>query len=107
MAAIHPQHVSKQPVVHVGQGVLRPMGYQTAHVRGYRRFGHSGFGFFAHSWHQLEIYFSESVLKDYQGIELPVIPVHRLVEYKRILGREVKDCAFGLIAEGAKGFSPL
>ncbi|HBC3864338.1 MazG-related protein [Vibrio parahaemolyticus] len=41
------------------------------------------------SWHQLEIYFSESVLKDYQGIELPVIPVNRLVEYKRILGREV------------------
>ena len=41
------------------------------------------------SWHQLEIYFSESVIKEYQGIELPVIPVHRLVEYKRILGREV------------------
>ncbi|MDG2560725.1 MazG-related protein, partial [Vibrio parahaemolyticus] len=41
------------------------------------------------SWHQIEIYFSESVIKDYQGIELPVIPVHRLVEYKRILGREV------------------
>jgi len=41
------------------------------------------------SWHPLEINFSESVLKDYQGIELPVIPVHRLVEYKRILGREV------------------
>ncbi|ELB2059212.1 MazG-related protein [Vibrio parahaemolyticus] len=41
------------------------------------------------SWHQLKIYFSESVIKDYQGIELPVIPVHRLVEYKRILGREV------------------
>ncbi|MGJ7096012.1 MazG-related protein [Vibrio hannami] len=41
------------------------------------------------SWHQLEIDFSESVIKDYQGIELPVIPVHRLVEYKRILAREV------------------
>ncbi len=41
------------------------------------------------SWHELEIYFSESVVKLYQGIELPVIPVHRLVEYKRILGREV------------------
>ena len=41
------------------------------------------------SWHQLEIYFSESVIKNYQGINLPVIPVHRLVEYKRILGREV------------------
>ncbi|ELA6650032.1 MazG-related protein [Vibrio alginolyticus] len=41
------------------------------------------------SWHQLEISFSESVIKNYQGIELPVIPVHRLVEYKRILGREV------------------
>ncbi|EOB2820860.1 MazG-related protein, partial [Vibrio vulnificus] len=41
------------------------------------------------SWHQLEIYFSESVLKHYQGIELSVIPVNRLVEYKRILGREV------------------
>ncbi|HHG3024803.1 TPA: MazG-related protein [Vibrio parahaemolyticus] len=41
------------------------------------------------SWHELEIYFSESVVKLYQGIELPVIPAHRLVEYKRILGREV------------------
>ncbi|MCE8019306.1 MazG-related protein [Halomonas sp. MCCC 1A11036] len=41
------------------------------------------------SWHQLEIHFSESVLKHYQGIELPVIPVHHLVEYKRILGRDV------------------
>ncbi|EGQ7810961.1 MazG-related protein [Vibrio parahaemolyticus] len=41
------------------------------------------------SWHELKIYFSESVVKLYQGIELPVIPVHRLVEYKRILGREV------------------
>ncbi|HFQ5228585.1 TPA: MazG-related protein [Vibrio vulnificus] len=41
------------------------------------------------SWHELEIYFLESVVKLYQGIELPVIPVHRLVEYKRILGREV------------------
>lgn len=41
------------------------------------------------SWHPLEINFSESVTKDYQGIELPVMPVHRLVEYKRILGREV------------------
>ena len=41
------------------------------------------------SWHQLEIHFSESVLKHYQGIELPIIPVHHLVEYKRILGREV------------------
>ncbi|WMN64961.1 MazG-related protein [Vibrio parahaemolyticus] len=35
------------------------------------------------SWHELKIYFSESVVKLYQGIELPVIPVHRLVEYKR------------------------
>ena len=41
------------------------------------------------SWHELEIHFSESVVKHYQGIELPVIPVHHLVEYKRILGREV------------------
>ncbi|EGQ7650503.1 DUF2007 domain-containing protein [Vibrio alginolyticus] len=41
------------------------------------------------SWHQLEIDFSSSVTKTYQGIELQVIPVHRLVEYKRILGREV------------------
>jgi len=41
------------------------------------------------SWHKLEIHFSESVVKLYQGIELLVIPVHRLVEYKRILGREV------------------
>ncbi|MBS9958411.1 MazG-related protein [Vibrio alginolyticus] len=41
------------------------------------------------SWHQLDIYFSESVIKNYQGIELLVIPIHRLVEYKRILCREV------------------
>ncbi len=41
------------------------------------------------SWYQLEIHFSESVVKDYQGIELPVIPVHHLVEYKRILSRKV------------------
>ncbi|ELI5882990.1 MazG-related protein [Vibrio parahaemolyticus] len=41
------------------------------------------------SWHQLEIDFSQSVAKSYQGIELQVIPVHQLVEYKRILGREV------------------
>lgn len=41
------------------------------------------------SWYELEISFSESVIKDYRGIKLPVIPVHRLIEYKRILGREV------------------
>ncbi|CAH0537722.1 MazG-related protein [Vibrio marisflavi] len=41
------------------------------------------------SWYPLEIKFSESVKKDYQGIKVPVIPVHRLIEYKRILGREV------------------
>ncbi|PNG62436.1 MazG-related protein [Vibrio vulnificus] len=41
------------------------------------------------SWHQLEIDFSKSVTKSYQGIELKVITVHQLVEYKRILGREV------------------
>ncbi|EHH2418068.1 DUF2007 domain-containing protein [Vibrio parahaemolyticus] len=41
------------------------------------------------SWYQLEIDFSKSVAKSYQGIELQVIPVHQLVEYKRILGREV------------------
>ncbi|EOV6310185.1 MazG-related protein [Vibrio parahaemolyticus] len=41
------------------------------------------------SWHQLEIDFSKSVVKSYQGIELQVIPAHQLVEYKRILGREV------------------
>ncbi|EPJ2749179.1 nucleotidyltransferase domain-containing protein [Vibrio parahaemolyticus] len=41
------------------------------------------------SWHQLEIDFSKSVTKTYQGIELQVIPIHSLVEYKRILGREV------------------
>lgn len=41
------------------------------------------------SWHHLEINFSESVIKDYQGIKLTVIPVHRLIEYKRVLGREV------------------
>ena len=40
------------------------------------------------SWYQLEIDLSKSVIKNYQGIELPVIPVHQLVEYKRILGRE-------------------
>ncbi|MEH0673083.1 nucleotidyltransferase domain-containing protein [Vibrio owensii] len=41
------------------------------------------------SWHQLEIDFSKSVTKIYQGIELQVIPVDKLLEYKRILGREV------------------
>ncbi|OOQ67434.1 MazG-related protein [Vibrio parahaemolyticus] len=41
------------------------------------------------SWHQLEIDFSKSVVKSYQGIELQVIPVHKLIEYKQILGREV------------------
>ncbi|EHH2510288.1 MazG-related protein [Vibrio parahaemolyticus] len=41
------------------------------------------------SWHQLEVDFSKSVVKSYQGIELRVIPVHQLVEYKRLLGREV------------------
>ena len=41
------------------------------------------------SWHRLEIDFSNSVTKTYQGIELQVIPVNTLVEYKRILGREV------------------
>ncbi|CAH8201284.1 Conserved hypothetical protein [Vibrio aestuarianus] len=41
------------------------------------------------SWHQLDIDFSKSVVKSYQGIELQVIPVRQLVEYKRILGREV------------------
>ncbi|BFM48988.1 MazG-related protein [Marinomonas sp. THO17] len=41
------------------------------------------------SWHPLEIHFYESVYKDYQGIILPVMPVHRLIDYKRILGREV------------------
>ncbi|EII3117751.1 MazG-related protein [Vibrio parahaemolyticus] len=41
------------------------------------------------SWHQLEIDFSKSIVKRYQGIELQVIPVHQLVEYKRTLGREV------------------
>ncbi|WP_046875148.1 MazG-related protein [Vibrio diabolicus] len=41
------------------------------------------------SWYQLEIDFSKSVVKSYQGIELQVIPVHQLIEYKQILGREV------------------
>ncbi|RCW19751.1 hypothetical protein DET53_11614 [Vibrio parahaemolyticus] len=41
------------------------------------------------SWHQLEVDCSKSVVKSYQGIELRVIPVHQLVEYKRLLGREV------------------
>ena len=41
------------------------------------------------SWYQLEIDYSASVEKDYQGIILPVIPVRHLVEYKQILGREV------------------
>jgi len=40
-------------------------------------------------WYQLKIDFSKSVVKNYQGIELQVIPVHQLVEYKRILGRKV------------------
>lgn len=41
------------------------------------------------SWHQLEIDYSASVEKHYEGIVLSVIPVHHLVEYKRILGRKV------------------
>lgn len=41
------------------------------------------------SWYQLEIDYSASVEKDYQGIILPVIPVRHLVEYQQILGREV------------------
>ncbi|NOI03390.1 MazG-related protein [Vibrio kanaloae] len=41
------------------------------------------------SWYQLEIDYSASVEKHYEGIVLSVIPVHLLVEYKRILGREV------------------
>ncbi|MDF4741847.1 MazG-related protein [Vibrio parahaemolyticus] len=41
------------------------------------------------SWYQLEIDFSKSVVKSYQGIELQVTPVHQLIEYKQILGREV------------------
>ncbi|EJG1535480.1 MazG-related protein [Vibrio parahaemolyticus] len=41
------------------------------------------------SWHKLEIDFSKSVVKSYQGIDLQVIPVHQLIDYKRILGREV------------------
>ncbi|MBY7731521.1 MazG-related protein [Vibrio bathopelagicus] len=41
------------------------------------------------SWYQLEIDYSASVEKHYEGIVLSVIPVHHLVEYKRILGREV------------------
>lgn len=41
------------------------------------------------SWHPLEIHFSQSEIKPYQGIDLSVIPVHYLLEYKRILGREV------------------
>ena len=40
------------------------------------------------SWYQLEIDYSASVEKEYQGIVLPVIPVQQLIEYKRILGRE-------------------
>lgn len=40
-------------------------------------------------WYQLEIDFSKSVVKSYQGIELQVIPVHQLIQYKQILGREV------------------
>jgi hypothetical protein len=41
------------------------------------------------SWHQLEIDFTKSVTKSYQGIELKVIPVEQLIEYKQLLGREV------------------
>ncbi|MGF1713250.1 MazG-related protein [Vibrio kagoshimensis] len=41
------------------------------------------------SWYQLEIDYSASVEKHYEGIVLSVIPVHHLLEYKRILGREV------------------
>lgn len=41
------------------------------------------------SWHPLEIHFAESIYKTYQGIELPVMPVQQLIEYKGILAREV------------------
>ncbi|WP_428774796.1 MazG-related protein [Vibrio sp.] len=40
-------------------------------------------------WYALQTDFSKSVKKSYQGIEVPVIPVNKLVEYKRLLGREV------------------
>lgn len=40
-------------------------------------------------WHELKMDFSESVAATYQGIDVQVIPVDALIEYKRILGREV------------------
>lgn len=40
-------------------------------------------------WHSLVIDFSASVLCSYQGITVPVIPAAALIEYKRLLGREV------------------
>ncbi|WDE14167.1 hypothetical protein [Thalassomonas haliotis] len=41
------------------------------------------------SWHELQTNFSNSVIKSYLGIAVPVMPVEELISYKRILGREV------------------
>ncbi|QIA64929.1 MazG-related protein [Vibrio astriarenae] len=40
-------------------------------------------------WFELETDFNTSVARTYKGIEVSVIPVDKLLEYKRILGREV------------------
>jgi len=41
------------------------------------------------AWIELTTDFETSVVRSYKGIEVPVIPVDKLLEYKRILGREV------------------
>lgn len=41
------------------------------------------------TWHSLEIDFSSSIFKYYQGLKVPVISVDKLIEYKRLLNREV------------------
>lgn len=40
-------------------------------------------------WHKLVIDYSSSVMGQYQGIQVPVIPVHHLIAYKQRLNREV------------------
>ncbi|GAM59700.1 mazG protein domain [Vibrio ishigakensis] len=40
-------------------------------------------------WHELVIDYSCSVIGSYKGVEVPVIPIANLIEYKRHLAREV------------------
>ena len=42
-------------------------------------------------WHELKTDFTSSVIKNYLGIEVPVIPIEQLISYKRLLGREVDN----------------